>query len=571
VAHNARGCTVVPVNSHSDTGTHPHKRDLALRTPRRSPRSPVVVVTVLALVLGLAVISSPVPASARTPLSMTAGSAHGLYPSYRPEVRDYAMFACSGKSVKLRFNRTVRVNGRHGQTHTVKTDLHQALLLRVEEGGRTTTHTLRCLPDTHPRLSFRPGAEKLDGLVLLVEDNPSWVGLVDPNGVPLWYRFLPPGVRLSMARMNERAQLDFLLEFESLDDPANDRNLLASVSTGLVTMDLDNRRIRSIRPTENGEFIPVDYHFFASDAQGGVYFLSSWIRTVEDLPGIFRTPTPGRPQDQQRLVDSCGKAQRWKAVGARVVRADGKGRVTWRLDFPESLNRDSRYEVRWIGKEDGVVTCYYEVHHPNSVSIDPSGERIYVSLKFTEGQFAVDVATKRIVWSLGQERPGSLQISGDPLGRPTGMHSGSMNTKNEFLVFDNRSLDSEVGRAVIYRITGAGEAVFVRSFLPPRDRCTTTGGKTYCPTRVMGNASFAYNGSVMVNWGDKDGNPNIATLFDKQGKVLLDIRDESRGTLVYKTDYVPSMLEGKPLVSLDRVLRGTNATNVRLTERDLRT
>jgi hypothetical protein len=87
----------------------------------------------------------------------------------------------------------------------------------------------------------------------------------------------------------------------------------------------------------------------------------------------------------------------------------------------------------------------------------------------------------------------------------------------------------------------------------------------------MGNASFAYNGSVMVNWGDKDGNPNIATLFDKQGKVLLDIRDESRGTLVYKTDYVPSMLEGKPLVSLDRVLRGTNATNVRLTERDLRT
>jgi hypothetical protein len=39
-------------------------------------------------------------------------------------------------------------------------------------------------------------------------------------------------------------------------------------------------------------------------------------------------------------------------------------------------------------------------------------------------------------------------------------------------------------------------------------------------------------------------------------------RDESRQALLYKTEYIPAMISGKPVLSLQRVLGGTDAASV---------
>lgn len=508
-----------------------------------------------------ALIATVVVAPARgasAPLSLTVAAGHGLYPSFHRDTRDYAMYDCGGKKVTLRFNRPVTVNGRKALTHTVAAKEHVATLLRLVDDGRSSQHTLRCLPKDFPRLNARPYVKDLNGYFLISPNGENISGyliLMDANGVPLWYRYPPDGLSPMTYRLTPSGEIEAHLTISSNEErnyrSSDNRNILLRVG-------FDGRLHRSVRPTENGQVIGTDHHGFATDGKS-YFFMSDWQRVSDEAPQILVAPSVLSRTDRSLEHNQCRAASRWKVIGARVVRTDATGKVNWSYNVSELGPVTTPPSVQWLGTENGVKTCYLEVHHPNWVSLDPNGKTLYYSLRY-RGIQAIDIASKRVLWQLGGDGDNMLDVLDDPGGGiAEGQHTVTVTRSGELLTFDNRVDPSEVGRAVIYKIDPeSGVARHQRSFLPPKDRCTTTSGSVYCPSRHMGNAAFTFDGNVLVNWGDKDGNPNLMTLFDRNGKVLFDLRDETRHTITYKSEFIPKKIAGKALMPIDRVLVWTD-------------
>jgi hypothetical protein len=541
------------------------KHSLGVRTTLRA--LPVVAVLVVALT---AAASLPPSQASGGQLTMTARTELGLFPKYNPLVRDYAMFNCHGRNVTVNFNRAVKLDGASTRSWNINAVRDTAVRFTVSDsGGRPTVHTLRCLRDGFPKLSFTKKDRSVNGLVVLGvpigqgQQSKSFITIFVANGVPLWYRSAGQATGMSVPVVNADGTMVLLMR--QMNPRPGAVELETNRLNHLVRLDLTGALFEKVRATAKGKVVPLDYHGFAQTKRG-YFFISSKVTTVKALSqGMIENSNLNAEDAAKYKV--CLSATKHKEVSAVIVRTDKTGVVNWTYEMKGVEPTNQRGFVRWVGEENGVLTCYFEIHHPNWVSVDPSGKQIYVSLLATGKNYAVDIATKKVVWRIGTSGDDTLRTVNDPLGHPQNMHSGSMNANGEFIVFDNRMDMSETGRAVIYALNKGVRATFVRQFLPPRDKCTTSAGQIYCPTRVMGNASFTADGKVLVNWGDKNGNPNVVTLFDRSGVVLLDVRDESRRTITYKSEYVSNTLpSGRTWITLDMVVNGTNSNNVEMLE-----
>jgi hypothetical protein len=110
------------------------------------------------------------------------------------------------------------------------------------------------------------------------------------------------------------------------------------------------------------------------------------------------------------------------------------------------------------------------------------------------------------------------------------------------MLFDNRRLANESGRGVMYKIDEVNAtATFIRSFIPPSNPCTSTSGTVYCPSWAMGGISAANKGEVLVSWGDKFENSNVATIFNIDGSILTDITDPTLRARIYRLGWEPEI------------------------------
>jgi hypothetical protein len=525
-------------------------------------RGRVALAGALATIIAISAIT--VSQAATAALTMETAQVHTFYPKFNTQTRDYAMYGCDKRTVTLKFSRSVRVNGKSASSFSYTGTADTAKQLTINDQGRETTHTVRCLQADFPKLEFTKGRGKLDGYLLTGfegRDNAtSGFGIFDVNGVPLWYRYNPENRTMSVPTVTSAGDLELLMR----DNPAagDKMRFEATTDTYLLRMSLDGVTRKTVKPTAQYKPIPVDYHSFAT-VRDGYYFLTSDVKVSNTTPQWLAGGVSPNADESAAKETLCTKASRFKEITASVVRTDNSGVVNWRMDLSGVEPPITRGAVKWVGREAGNLTCYYETHHPNWVSVDPSGKRLFVSLRNAKQTYAIDIASKRVVWKLGTRSDLAVVVDKDPAGRPGGMHSGSLNSKGEFLVFDNRESPTEIGRAVIYKVVDDKRMVFVRAFIPPKDVCTTISGSIFCPTRVMGNASFTFNGDVLVNWGDKNGNPNIVTLFDRTGAVLLDVRDPLKRQTPYKSEYVAKKLgNGREWITLDEVLKGTTAEKI---------
>jgi hypothetical protein len=507
--------------------------------------------------------------SAATSLTMTTSASHGLFPGYRTETRDYAMYRCADRKVTLRFNRSVVLDGRGGRTHALRMKSDEARLIVIRDGGKSSRHTLRCLPDSFPRLTVERMDDRLDGLLLMSPDRtlsgPSYFMIADTNGVPLWYRTSPNNLSARVKRLNASGDLEVL--FQAWDE-SDEKRLDANLANRLAVIDLDGRDVRIVRPTDGNGAKPIGFHGFASRGPDNYLFISHRLQASYKLPLALETKTIQYPGESRTELEQCVGADLWVAVHGKIIQTDGSGRVNWSYEVPDNDPAKSNFEVRWVGFENGVKTCYYETHHTNWVAFDSTGSTVLISLRL-RGIMAVDLATKRVLWTLEHTSHGpggkAIEVVSDPLRglSGAGQHSVSLDGNNRLLFFDNRSDPTEVGRAVLYQLDVArGTARHIRSFFPPRNACSTSAGKVFCYTENMGNATFTQQGYVIVDWGQKGNNPNVLTMFDTNGKVLLDVRDETGRTAEYKSEYISAKLNGKPLVSLQVVLNGTDNASV---------
>jgi hypothetical protein len=542
-------------------------RKTAVRLEAPQPQRKRRYGTVFSAILGMVTVFGMTTTSeaAASQLTMKTRGNHSFFPTFNTQTRDYAQYNCSNRSVTLEFNRAVKVEGKTTRSFTYAAFADTAKKITISDQGRTTVHTIRCLPTGFPTYEISKSSMNLDGLLLMdfrIEQRDNMFdgfGIFDTNGVPLWYRINKGIYSGWVPRVTESGDLALMMNGSA--ENGEMPKMLASTKNHLIHMNLNGKVIETVKPTLQKQPVGIDSHSYASFA-GGYYFLAASTTASNSTPKWLLSGEPRRNDVEAAKDEQCKKASRFKEITTVVVRTNKAGVVNWRFDMRGVEPSDILYGVNWVGLEKGVLTCYYETQHPNWVSIDPSGKRLYVSLRNTGQNFAIDIASKKIVWKLGGQNDLSLALSGDPQGGPDTMHSGSMNSKGEFLVFDNRENPFEIGRAVMYKVDD-GKAKFIREFRPPKDQCTTISGQIYCPTRAMGNATYTYNGNVLVNWGNKDGNPNFLTLFDRSGKVLLDFRDPTKRMLGYKAEYIPAKLPtGKERLTLDIILRGTTPEKI---------
>jgi hypothetical protein len=173
-------------------------------------------------------------------------------------------------------------------------------------------------------------------------DGRSYVTLADSRGVPLWYRVLPENRSARVSRLNADGHIDVLVHSSVPDNPI--MRLDADTANFLMTFDLKGRVVRTVRPSEDKP-LPIDFHGFVADGLGGYYFLSNRILPqktpapeLTNIPPIF---SPG----EVAQIKLCLKAEQFRAIGGRVVRADRDGKVTWSHDLNYE-DRGDAYNVK---------------------------------------------------------------------------------------------------------------------------------------------------------------------------------------------------------------------------------
>ncbi|HUJ91655.1 MAG TPA: arylsulfotransferase family protein [Gaiellaceae bacterium] len=136
----------------------------------------------------------------------------------------------------------------------------------------------------------------------------------------------------------------------------------------------------------------------------------------------------------------------------------------------------------------------YDFFHANAVSLGKS--TVLLSLRQTDGVYAIDRATGQIVWKLGgTPTPESLTVVGDPgnaadpLG---GQHDARLLPDGTLTVFDDGTLLGRAPRALHFRID-------------PVARTATLIGEVSDPTVpssfCCGSARLLANGNWLVSWG----------------------------------------------------------------------
>jgi hypothetical protein len=346
----------------------------------------------------------------------------------------------------------------------------QQVAFAVDEGGRSRTHHVRCLPDDFPRTEVMRTATPSHALYLLTPS--PWVAIFDARGVPVWWR---------------RAGIPVAQDAELLGDETiawfPSRNPFLGAPDGLEVHRLDGSLARRVRAWQGpGEPIATDIHEVQRLA-GGDYLMAGYRRRA----GRVDLSPCGGPSDAT-VVD--GEVQRIRPGRAKPV-------WVWSTRDHVALSESSR----WCALSDIVPlpdgSRAYDIVHLNSLQL--TGNALIVAMRHTDAAYEVDYRTGAVVWKLGgTSTPQSLEIVGDERG-------GSSFGGPHFARQDRPP------RAVRYRIDEAARtATLVEEVADPRAK------RAIC----CGSAQRLGNGNWLMSWGAN----RIVTELSPAGAPLFTLR-----------------------------------------------
>ena len=195
----------------------------------------------------------------------------------------------------------------------------------------------------------------------------------------------------------------------------------------------------------------------------------------------------------------------------------GTGRVLyeWRasdhVGVDESVNRPPP-------AEQGEAAPPFDYFHVNSVAEDVDGD-LLVSARHTNAVYKISRDDGRVIWRLGGKR------SDFAMGPGAGFalqHDARRQPDGTLTLFDNgKKAPGARSRVLVLALDDDRmRATLVRSYVHPR--------KLFSETQA--NAQFLPNGHVLVGWGQQP----YVTEFDRDGKVLLDLRFGGKGADSYR-------------------------------------
>jgi outer membrane protein assembly factor BamB len=410
------------------------------------------------------------PAAVRAPRLVNVTVTPALFPAYSPAVHDYVIRCDPADPVDISTlpgaGTTTLIDGKARRTASVKLDEDQAVTVTDRAGTKTATYNIRCLPSDFPDWTVTgtgvPGEWTMATPSLsLGTATAHYVAIFDANGVPVWWY------------QTTRVPIDATL----LPGPTIAFASFPASSQNYEIHRLDGTRVGTIVSPDGH----IDDHELQRASNGDYVYLVYDPKQHVDL-----TPYGG-PADATVLE---GKIEEISPTGKLVW--------SWSTDGHVDLSESTRWLPTIIGTPviltDGETT--YDFFHANAVSLDQG--TVLLSLRQTDGVYAIDKATGQILWKLGgTPTPESLTVVGDPDGDVPfgGQHDVRVLPDGTITVFDDGTFLGRPPRAVHYRIdTTAHTATWLGQITDPAI------GTSLC----CGSARMLANGDWEVSWGGDD-------------------------------------------------------------------
>ena len=190
--------------------------------------------------------------------------------------------------------------------------------------------------------------------------------------------------------------------------------------------------------------------------------------------------------------------------------------------------------------ERGAEADAYDYFHINSVAEDDDGN-LLVSARNTHAVYKLSRTSRKVLWRLGGKRS-DYRLG--PGVRFAWQHDARRQPDGTVTLYDNvsdKKVRNRSSRVLVLRLDDtARRARLLRSYEHPTGLLATT----------QGNAQFLPDGRVFVGWGSEP----YVTEFDRDGRVLLDVRFGVKGTdsyRAYRLDWRGRPAD-RPAVSVER-------------------
>jgi len=435
-----------------------------------------------------------------------------LYPNLQEGIEHYVT-SCSGGETKLQLESERQLTVARedfdwqGNTGDIRVPLRPGQSFVVDDGQRS--YRIRCLPDNFPGWNFErledPSHKFYSVAYGRSNDNEDkklnpFVTIFDEHGVPVWWQDEDDGtLGGEVIEYQGKPYIYWRQEGDHIEGFIEDLHQLHTFDGKLA------HQFESPRHTTDG-------HEFELRKNGDVWLVSYVPRANEDFSEIG------------------GPSSAWSAES--IVEQVRDGKTIWRWSTRQNIDT---YEARRIlepkfelEKDDGTFEDPFDRVHLNS--IEPAGDRVIVSVRNTDGVYAIDRATMEIVWKLGgEETPESLEVIGDYYDYPSGaQHDARVLKDGTISVFDNRSGLGQPPRVTRWRIDEENmTATLVEAYRDPKAP----------PSPATGSSRFSPDGSLFVYWGDS----YLMTEFNPESEIAFRLRVAG---MAYRAFPVPDGLVG---------------------------
>lgn len=481
------------------------------------------------------------PAYARSISESVTVKGEKLIPSYSKNESNYAIKNCNKKIKSLEIS-----SGKAKIQKNVYFVENKVYTLKVGTGKIY----IKCLPDVFNSIDYKFDNynSKTKDLVLITEVFGPVV--YTSKGYPLWYNS-QLGAGHGLSTLDERGVITVLKTNKRVPTIGNDNSAM------IYKYDIVNKKyLEKLIPFErvDGEINQplIDAHGFAEVEDG--YYLISFNDTVtnsnylEKFKSVYiNSITDNNGIDGKKASELCKKEGKVVVREPKIIKINKTGRVVWSYIIKQSNFYKPTLEL--VEEKSSKYRCYLDLNHPNWVSVDKAEENLIVSIR-PQYLASYNIKDKELNYTLGYispelmdihniDREKHISIVNDPLNGSCSTHSGSINERNELILFDNRCLDSESSRALIYKIDSeANTATFLKHYYPDK-KCTLVAAalQISCNTINMGNASFTHFDGVAINWGERNGSKEIMSVYDRKDKKIFDLSYNKITDIIYKSYY----------------------------------
>jgi hypothetical protein len=397
-----------------------------------------------------------------------------FFPSFNPAIRDYVS-RCGPRaplrlSVRAPAGGSVSVAGRRRRggafTATVRRRVGQQTVIASREHGRTTRYHVRCLPPGFPLWTSTKSGRTQAAYYLIdpVGSGPSrWVTMVDPQGVPVWWK--QTGTATDDAKLLPNGRLAWSRFF-----PPD---------------------IFGVKPVQAfDEYTLTGRHVRVDRTVGSVTDLHD----MQYLPHGHRLLITYRPRGGVDLRSQGGRANA-TVLDGEVQEINRRGRKVWSWNSKDHVDLSERSVSGPLPDptrlHDGRMA--YNLVHLNSV--EPHGHELLISMRLTSALYDIDRRTGKVLWKLGgTETPQSLRVVGDTQPAPHfgGQHDARVLRDGTITLHDNGTGRNRPPRLLRFRIdTTTRTATLLEQVADPAVRQSFFAGGT---RRMAG-------GNWVVSWG----------------------------------------------------------------------